>query len=475
MADLYPDAEAGFAFDNEVLQEAIKRIYERKFNPMTEIDTGLFNAVWNTLNIATNEGYGERTPTDPDFDFYHELRYNNAVFSAFKVHRAQNDMAKLLLDSKGNLKSFEQWSKEVKPIASHQFDSWLHTEYDTAVLRARLAADWKQFEREADVLPNIRWIPSTSIHPGADHRIFWNTVRPIDDPFWSQHHPGDRWNCKCGLENTDDPVTDIPYVPENDKPSPGLDNHPEKDAKLFSYTHPYIKHAYKGAEKAVDKLMKRINEMIAEMPDNLTADEKMAIAKNNLEIEKALGITKGKPMTYDEANKGKENPNFKQSYAYKVNCQTCVPVHVLRRLGFDVEAAPNINNSAYKLMDKQKIVWNKNLFMNADGTDSTFIMARTWAKENNIKRIGEKEIRKFLVENMKEDGLYEIYCAWKGKGAHVFCAEIKKGSIKLFDPQLGVDNVLGYIREMKGNSVGVLRIDNKLINPKASGLFIKHL
>lgn len=253
MADLYPDAEAGFAFGNEVLKEAIKRIYERKFNPMTEIDTGLFNAVWDTLNIATNEGYGERTPTDPDFDFYHELRYNNAVFSAFKVHRAQNDMAKLLLDSNGNLKSFEKWSKEVKPIASHQFDSWLRTEYDTAVLRARLAADWKQFEREADVLPNIRWIPSTSIHPGADHRIFWNTVRPIDDPFWSQHRPGDRWNCKCGLENTDDPVTDIPYVPANDKPSPGLENRPEKDAKLFSDTHPYIKHAYKGAEKAVKK------------------------------------------------------------------------------------------------------------------------------------------------------------------------------------------------------------------------------
>ena len=42
--------------------------------------------------------------------------------------------------------------------------------------------------------------------------------------------------------------------------------------------------------------MARIDEMIAEMPDYLTGEEKMAIARNNLEMEKALKIKKGKPM-----------------------------------------------------------------------------------------------------------------------------------------------------------------------------------
>lgn len=39
--------------------------------------------------------------------------------------------------------------------------------------------------------------------------------------------------------------------------------------------------------------MARIDEMIAEMPKSLTREEKMAIARNNLEIEKALKIKKG--------------------------------------------------------------------------------------------------------------------------------------------------------------------------------------
>lgn len=328
--------------------------------------------------------------TDPDDDFRDAVMRNNAVFSAFKVHRMQNDMARLLLDSDGNLKPFEQWKNEVMPIASHQVGAWLRTEYDTAVIRAHQAADWQQFEREKDVLPNLRWMPSTSITPGADHKRFWGTVRPIDDAFWSEHRPGDRWNCKCGLSSTDDPVTPIPDFDSRDKAQDGLENNPGKDGKLFSDNHPYQKNAYPKADDAVSKLKKRIDEMIKEMPDNLTIDEKMAIARNNLELEKSIGVVKEKNMTYEEANKGKENPNFSQDTSYKVNCQTCVPVHLLRRRGFNIEAAPNKDNSAYKLMDKQGVEWNKNLFVNYDGSDTKFTWARTWALKNGVRKMTEK-------------------------------------------------------------------------------------
>lgn len=467
------EVASSFTFSGDLIQNALKNIYSKKFHPMTDIEENMFDAAWKTLNMATDKGFGVRPADDRDRDFIREIKRNNAVFAAFKVHRAQNDMARLLLDKNGNLKPFEKWAEEVMPIADHQMIRWLRTEYDTAVIRAHRAADWRQFEREKDVLPNLEWMPSTSIQPGEDHRIFWGTIRPIDDPFWNMHRPGDRWNCKCGLKSTDKPVTDVAYkTTGQDKGHNGLENNPGKDGKLFSDKHPYVTEAYPGAKEAVDALEKRIDEMIAEMPDRLTFDEKMAIAKNNLRLEKALDITKGKPMTYEEANEGKENPNFNKSYDYQVNCQTCVPVHLLRRLGFDVEAAPNVNKSAYKLMDKGKIVWHKNLFINADGSDSEFTWAKTWAYKNNIKRLDEKDIKKFFMESMKEEGLYEIYCGWKKGGAHVFCAETKNGSIRLFDPQPGKDNVLDYISRMKGQSVGILRIDNKLVNPNAAGLFI---
>ena len=226
---------------------------------MTDIEINLFNEICDRINEAARKGFDESGAVDPDDDFRAAILRNNEVFVAFKVHRMQNDMARRLLDSNGNLKPFEQWRKEVMPIASHQVGQWLRTEYNTAVLRAHQAADWQQFEREKDVLPNLRWMPSTSVNPGKDHMVFWGTVRPIDDPFWNEHRPGDRWNCKCDLSSTDDPVTEIPDFTKKDNPHPGLDNNPGKDGKLFSDTHPYIANAYPGAKKAVERLMGKLD------------------------------------------------------------------------------------------------------------------------------------------------------------------------------------------------------------------------
>lgn len=84
---------------------------------------------------------GASTPTDPDSDFRQALRHSNEVFSAFKVHRMQSDIVRLLTDSNGDLRPFNQWANEVLPIASHQCGAWLRTEYDTTVIRAHQAAD----------------------------------------------------------------------------------------------------------------------------------------------------------------------------------------------------------------------------------------------------------------------------------------------------------------------------------------------
>ena len=122
--DLYrmedKQVETLFSFDEEVLKKALKNIYSKDFHPMTDIEENLFEATWKTMNKATDKGFGTRKTDDPDYDFYREIRMNNAVFAAFKVHRAQNDMAALLLDKNGSLKPFEQWVKEAMPIADHQ-------------------------------------------------------------------------------------------------------------------------------------------------------------------------------------------------------------------------------------------------------------------------------------------------------------------------------------------------------------------
>ena len=142
-------------------------------------------------------GYRQVTAkADPFLDM---LRHGNAVISAFKTHRMQNDMAARLLDKDGKLKPFRTWMRDVKDIASHYTVRWLRTEYDTAILRAHEAAAWRQARQEADVLPNLRWMPTTSASPDVIHKAFWSMklTLPVNHPFWKKHRPQDRWGCKC--------------------------------------------------------------------------------------------------------------------------------------------------------------------------------------------------------------------------------------------------------------------------------------
>ena len=104
-----------------MLRRALRNIYGKNFHPMTDIEINLFNEICDRINEAARKGLDESGTVDPDDDFRTAILRNNEVFVAFKVHRMQNDMARLLLDSNGNLKPFEQWQKEVMPVDTHVF------------------------------------------------------------------------------------------------------------------------------------------------------------------------------------------------------------------------------------------------------------------------------------------------------------------------------------------------------------------
>lgn len=232
------------SFSPDVIEGALRRIYQKKVDVDKELEPGLLHETVNLFNRAAAKGISDSVNAGapmPADAFLNAIKTNNEVFSAFRVHRMQNDIARMLTDGDGELKPFSQFAKDVAPYTSHQNKAWLQTEYDTAVLRAHQAADWQQFEQEKDVYPNLEWMPSTSTTPGEDHRVFWGTIRPIEDKFWNEHRPGDRWNCKCHLRNTDkQPNTPPNDVSPKDLPSPGLKDNPGKTCKLFDDNHPYM-------------------------------------------------------------------------------------------------------------------------------------------------------------------------------------------------------------------------------------------
>lgn len=224
--------------------------------PPDGIDPSLWQLTFQELNNAVNEGFGVVKFGDPDFDFVQELKYNNAVFSAFKSHHKSKELASLIRDENGSLKPFSQFKKDAQPFVDTEYRH-LKTEYNTAVRSARTAANWKKWERTSHLYPNLKYLPSRAAVPRPEHKVFYGTVLPMNHSFWNYHTPPLDWGCLCGITNTDEEVS--ADIPDNDvKIAAGLDNNPAKTKKLFSSSHPYESKTSKKEKKIILKSTEKI-------------------------------------------------------------------------------------------------------------------------------------------------------------------------------------------------------------------------
>ena len=210
------------------------------------------------------------------------------------------------------------------------------------------------------------------------------------------------------------------------------------------------------------------------------ADFTPEVLKNIRELDQTLPVMQGKIMNFTEADELKGNPHFSDPDAkaegYLINCQTCTMTYELRRRGFPVEALPNKNDEFYKVWcPKNNLTWNDR-FLNPDG--SRPIKTRPSVLRDTITaKVG------FIEGATKETGRYELYLKWKSVrgrdgGAHVMIVERQKdGNLLWFDPQSGKHGSSkmfnGFMKSAVPVKLSVLRIDDKIINPKFSERFKK--
>lgn len=184
------------------------------------------------------------------------------------------------------------------------------------------------------------------------------------------------------------------------------------------------------------------------------------------------GVKRGEPMTREQADEGKANPNFSKGGGYYINCQSCVVTYEARLRGYDVQTLPNTRGSKLsELSRKSNHAW----------IDPKTGQAPQPKTNSNVTTA--KKCREWLESEMEPGARYTFGHSWKGRGrsGHIISADKDAdGSVRLFDPQSGktmkgseVDSYLNrvkYTATVYGMKVScsprLLRIDNMAINPE---------
>lgn len=175
----------------------------------TALPEDLYFAIAEYLKQAIYEGFGgglsDFRVDSVDYGMVSDLRDNIYMFSAAKTYNEVRDMSILA----GSVPDYQTFRKEVMSIYEQYNLDWLKSEYNTAVASADMANKWLKIEKDADVLPMLRYDTTEVACPIC--APLNGTVRPIGDAFWSTYYPPNHFNCMCVAlqEPADTKITQI--------------------------------------------------------------------------------------------------------------------------------------------------------------------------------------------------------------------------------------------------------------------------
>lgn len=497
MGDLYSDDLLRLAegdtrpdFDDTAFSDAAGMVYNAGRFDASMLNTPearrMIAETLRTLKTAIDAGL----PVEVPQVVRHALENNAFIFSGFKAFHTLREVGLSLLTDKGEIKPFDTFSKDVETINKRYNHNYLYAEYNHAVGASLMAARWQQVETDGDKY-DLQYRTAQDDRVREDHAILHGTTLPPSDPFWGKYMPPNGWNCRCtavqvrkGKYPQSDP--DLAMKRGDNCTEAAKQQifrfNPGKSLQLFPPKHPYFK-APEPAKQVIEQMSEeqkreqRIAEIVAELPANLTGLEKQALAEHCLKLETDLGITKGKPMSVDEADKQSANPNYSKAYEYRINCQTCAPAYVLRLLGFDVVAKANTRGSLSEYLARQH---SFEAWLKPDGTTPAPSLTYDWMVGKGYKQMSKKRYEEFFNECCKETGVYILTIGWKGGGGHATIIQrFEDGSLSYIEPQRyngtssrrSIDELCndGAVKPVRTR--GVMRVDNLLFNPKFASIF----
>ncbi len=483
------------SFDDAVFDAVADLIYKAGGFDINQIKDPAARKLIRETVAAINRGVDAHLPTDVPDALRYALEENSFIFSGFKTFHTMREIGLSMVNDKGEIKSYADFQADALKINTKYNTNYLYAEYKHAIGTSQMAAKWAAMEKDGDrYLLQYRTAEDNRVR--HDHALMNGITLPPSDPFWDKYYPPNGWGCRCtavqvrkGKYQESDPAEAMQLGDTSTEAAKQqiFRFNAGKAMQLFPPKHPYFK-ASKAAKKAITAVVQQETEQVrkerykSELPSTLSDAEKEAIAQNCLDIEKELKITKGAPMSADDADKQSANPNYGKGIQYSNNCQTCAPAYMLRLRGFDVKAKGKTpgSQSEYLSYGRSFEAW-----LNPDGSPCSGVLTYNWMVGKKYKVMNAKRYREFFEETCKETGVYVLTIGWKngrGAGHATILQRFEDGTLSYIEPQAYYAQ-LGTRRDIEelcqgGAAIpygrrGILRVDNKIFNKKFLSIFDK--
>jgi hypothetical protein len=312
---------------SKLVDEALREIYGSDYQQL--VNARLWDISNNVLQHALTVEFDKEGADwgETNKDFINEIRTNTAVFAAFKNHQQTSDIVGLLIDEKGELRSFSKFRKLALQISEKYNVNWLQTEYNTAVRIARAAINYRKYLANEKLYPNLEYIESIATEKRSDHLEYVGTILPIRHPWWKIHLPPSEWNCQCSVKPTNKEVTDVPD--EGEPVNPVFANNPGETGKLinteetqyYKNTPEELRDQLTEFAKRAEKIRQRIEELKLKMKAyknggylNIPAKRNDKTARNQ-DVYARLAEKEGEKYTLMPGDKDPDAVNLK-TYEY---------------------------------------------------------------------------------------------------------------------------------------------------------------
>ena len=311
--------------------------------------------------------------------------------------------------------------------------------FRTNMQSAYAAGRWKKIQAVKASRPYLQYV-ARMVRTRPSHAILHRLVYPVDHEFWKTNYPPNGFRCHCHVVTLSSrQVEKRGLTVQKEMPKSGVWKDPKTGYEYFVH-FPGADKGFRG-NPGMDWLDGLDLKKYPDLNKKSYAEQRDPDVKAADDVEKALGVRKGKPIDYREAAE-KANPNFHVDTAYQINCQRCVPVYELRRRGYPVTAMPKRNQYdgkanaclyGYECFDSPQVkgVWGRHQVLN---------------KTDLLK----------ALKDLPDGARVGIIWAWPGKSrsGHTTVCEKINGKLVFMDPQTGKigDETLGKAHRSFGYS-----------------------